>query len=94
MTTRVPPVLDRFVQKCLAKSRLDRWQTARDLTTELEWMRAHREAPENKAQGASGRRPSLRLLVAAAFVAGVLITALMTRHTDEARHLLSRHTTE
>src|SRR5205085_3057177 len=33
-----PPALDRIVQTCLAKDPDDRWQTARDLLRELQWV--------------------------------------------------------
>jgi Tol biopolymer transport system component/predicted Ser/Thr protein kinase len=33
-----PPALERVVQRCLAKDPEDRWQTARDLTSELKWI--------------------------------------------------------
>jgi hypothetical protein len=33
-----PPLLDRVVQRCLAKLPDDRWQTARDLGAELRWL--------------------------------------------------------
>ncbi len=33
-----PPALDRLVQKCLAKDPNLRWQTARDLADELQWI--------------------------------------------------------
>jgi len=33
-----PPSLDRVVRTCLAKDPEKRWQSARDLTTELEWI--------------------------------------------------------
>lgn len=33
-----PPSLDRVVRKCLAKKPEDRWQTARDLKDELQWI--------------------------------------------------------
>ena len=33
-----PPALDRVVRKCLAKKQDDRWQTARDLKDELQWI--------------------------------------------------------
>jgi hypothetical protein len=35
-----PPALDRLLQRCLAKYPDDRWQTARDLKAELEWVAA------------------------------------------------------
>lgn len=33
-----PPALDRIVKRCLAKDPDDRWQSARDLLLELEWV--------------------------------------------------------
>src|SRR5450631_80657 len=33
-----PPALDRVLKKCLAKDPDDRWQTARDLKSELDWI--------------------------------------------------------
>lgn len=33
-----PPALDRIVSRCLAKDPDDRWQTARDLMHELQWL--------------------------------------------------------
>jgi len=35
-----PAALDRVLQKCLAKDPDERWQTARDLKDELEWIRS------------------------------------------------------
>src|SRR5205085_12056239 len=32
------PALDRVLRKCLAKDPEDRWQSVRDLKTELEWI--------------------------------------------------------
>ena len=34
----LPPIVDRIIRKCLAKSPDDRWQTARDLASELRWI--------------------------------------------------------
>ncbi len=34
-----PPALERVVKRCMAKDPEDRWQSARDLLHELEWMR-------------------------------------------------------
>ena len=36
---RVPAALDRIVATCLAKDPDDRWQSARDLARELQWIR-------------------------------------------------------
>src|ERR1700681_4552617 len=33
-----PPALDRAIRRCLAKDPEDRWQTARDLLLEVEWI--------------------------------------------------------
>src|SRR5580693_2576285 len=33
-----PPALDRVLKRCLAKDREDRWQAARDLADELDWI--------------------------------------------------------
>src|SRR6266851_5671259 len=38
IATIAPPALDRLLQRCLAKDTDDRWQTARDLKAELEWI--------------------------------------------------------
>src|SRR5258706_13567544 len=38
-----PATLDRVLRKCLAKDPDDRWQTARDLKDEMEWITS---APE------------------------------------------------
>ena len=34
----LPPALDHLVERCLAKNPDDRWQTARDVKLELEWI--------------------------------------------------------
>ena len=36
----ISPALERAVDRCLAKDRKDRWQTARDLSAELRWIAA------------------------------------------------------
>ena len=69
-----PKVLDRLVGRCLAKDRYDRWQTARDLTLELEWVagggsQAGLAAP---APSRPARRASLGWVVA-----GVVFLALI-----------------
>jgi Tol biopolymer transport system component len=34
----LPPALDHVIERCLAKNPADRWQTARDIKLELEWI--------------------------------------------------------
>ena len=34
----LPPALDHIIERCLAKNPADRWQTARDVKLELEWI--------------------------------------------------------
>ena len=36
----ISPALERVIERCLAKERKSRWQTARDLATELAWIAA------------------------------------------------------
>src|SRR5712691_5637548 len=38
IATIAPPALDRLLQRCLAKDPDDRWQSARDLKADLEWI--------------------------------------------------------
>jgi serine/threonine-protein kinase len=53
-----PAALDRVVRKCLAKDPDDRWQTARDLKDELEWIKS---APEPVTTAPSPSRYGRRL---------------------------------
>jgi eukaryotic-like serine/threonine-protein kinase len=68
-----PPALDRIVQTCLAKDPDDRWQTARDLKRELQWV-----ASAGSAESATTlRRPAPRRgalpLVAAAIASAAIV---------------------
>ncbi len=56
--------LDRVVKKCLAKDRDDRWQTARDLLDEVQWIahsQSHAGDPASAASRLSGAWNSARL---------------------------------
>jgi eukaryotic-like serine/threonine-protein kinase len=65
-----PPTLDRVVKTCLAKDPDDRWQTARDLSRELQWI-----GQEPTAMASTPRRWAARSALLAG-AAGVVIAAL------------------
>jgi Tol biopolymer transport system component len=67
------PALDRVVQKCLAKSPDDRWQTAGDLLSELQWITETGSNAGIPAPLAAKRRNRERLAWLAAGVAAVLL---------------------
>ena len=88
-----PQVLDRVLKTCLAKDPDERWQTARDLKRELEWIASATES--GSASGISA--PSLsrlgRVAVAAAAVlaaalAGVAFVAYRATQTGELKPLM------
>jgi len=69
----VPPVLGRTVRRCLAKDPEDRWQTARDLLSQLRWI-AEDEGIEPRAAQAPRRR---RSAVAAGLIGLVALLATL-----------------
>ena len=83
-----PASLDRIVQKCLAKNPDDRWQTARDLKSELVWVRDGREdarrarAPVVK----TGRRRAWRQLIAVGIptLAALALAVMLWRSSGSA----------
>ena len=70
------PALDRLVRKCLAKSPDDRWQSAGDLLSELEWIAETGSEAGVPAPVAAKRRSRERMAWLAAGVAAVLLIAL------------------
>jgi predicted Ser/Thr protein kinase len=70
---QVSPELDRTVMKCLAKEPELRWQTARDLASELAWIAQRAHAPASTT--ASGATAKFGRLAVAAF-ALVVVAAL------------------
>jgi eukaryotic-like serine/threonine-protein kinase len=62
---QTPVSLDRIVQKCLAKNPDDRWQTVRDLKSELVWVREGREEIRRKPILPATRRPWRQVIAVA-----------------------------
>ncbi len=55
LESNIPPALNRLLRRCLAKDREERWQSARDLQAELEWMAEaapQRPRPHRRVQAA------------------------------------------
>jgi Tol biopolymer transport system component/tRNA A-37 threonylcarbamoyl transferase component Bud32 len=71
-----PPALDHVIQGCLAKSPDDRWQTARDVMKELQWIAAGGMdvAAASLAPTKSGR--ARWLWAAASFVIGLALASV------------------
>ena len=75
-----PPALERIVSRCLAKDPEDRWQTARDVAAELQWVgrvdrgsacrRSSRDAGA-RARASRGPRARWRSCLAAGFACRV-----------------------
>ena len=74
-----PPALERLLQRCLKKDPEERWQTARDLKAELEWIATGPSGDSEAAvpTPASGRSASARWawLAAALFLIGGITVA-------------------
>src|SRR5262249_60510271 len=60
------PAFDRLVQRCLEKDPDDRWQSARDLASELDWIASGAPIAKVSADDSAGSRRG----VAARAVAG------------------------
>jgi len=71
-----PPGLDRLVERCLAKDPEDRWQSARDLAHELEWIARAGSQAGVPAPVTARRRSRERLLAVVAAVSTVGVLAL------------------
>ena len=99
-----PPIVDGIVARCLAKDPDDRWQTARDLKSQLEWVSAR--LTDGSALGSSAAatppppppaRTKTAAYVIAALVAGVVLATAVTWmlwHTPPAAPVVSRFAIE
>ena len=69
-----PPLLDAVVARCLAKDPEDRWQSARDVMRQLEWIAAHKPTADSaKAPLIGTSRARVRLAVIGAALAGAVV---------------------
>jgi serine/threonine protein kinase/Tol biopolymer transport system component len=76
----LPPALDHIVDRCLAKNPDDRWQSARDLKSELQWIAATGSGPVASAETQNHRRArSVATWTAAAAVALIGVGLLVAR---------------
>ena len=68
-----PPLLDHIVSRCLAKEPDGRWQSAADVTSELQWVAQHPSIPPGTTSPRPGRRERIAWITVAAalVVAGV-----------------------
>jgi serine/threonine protein kinase len=78
-----PVSLDRIVQRCLAKNPDDRWQTVRDLKSELVWVREGREEiPRKPILPATPRRPWRQVIAVGIPTIAALILAVALWRTS------------
>ena len=82
--TLIPRSLDHVVEKCLAKDPEERWQSAKDVGSELEWILHLPPASEEHGGSRPGRsrtRERLAWSIAALLAAGLVVfAALRQRH--------------
>ena len=77
--TRLPPALDHIIERCLAKNPADRWQTARDVKLELEWIAgAATQAPRARSWLRWRRREAIAWAVAVLAVVGAVTATRLT----------------
>ncbi len=74
-----PPALDRVVRTCLAKDPEDRWQSARDVASELKWIAQASSGAAIPAPAVARRRTRERIWQAVAAAAVLVAAALVWR---------------
>jgi eukaryotic-like serine/threonine-protein kinase len=72
-----PRELDHVIQRCLAKDRADRWQSAQDIVWELQWIR-ERLGQQRAEESLPGRQPWSKWRVATACLAVLLVAAAVS----------------
>ena len=78
-----PPALERAIRQCLAKGPDERWQSVRDLTSELRWMSQSSSQAAAVPVAESRRRARFGAAVIAAVVLGIALAALAAIHFRE-----------
>jgi eukaryotic-like serine/threonine-protein kinase len=74
-----PPTLDRLVRTCLAKDPEERWQSARDVETELAWILeadAPAEVPAAPRAGSRGWMAGARIIAGSVLLAAAALVLL------------------
>ena len=74
---KVPPALDRVIKKCLAKEQEDRWQSARDLHDELDWIKS--AGTSLTAEAPVAARPKITSWAGWAVAALAVLIAILLR---------------
>jgi eukaryotic-like serine/threonine-protein kinase len=79
------PALDHVVQKCLAKDPEERWQSAADLRSQLEWIEQGQQAPPPKSRTAHFSRRERAWMAATCLLLAVtaVLGIAQFRHTPE-----------
>jgi serine/threonine protein kinase len=78
-----PPALDHFIKKCLAKSREERWQSASDLASELNWIAERGSPAVMPAPAIEQRKPHARWVWGAVALFAVLAVAAGWLHLQD-----------
>jgi len=89
----LPPGLDHVIERCLAKNADERWQTARDLQRELEWIGGVGLALQPVSRGPRSWRRSWLLLTSLLVVlilAVAVLVALLLRNSSGAANQVTR----
>jgi eukaryotic-like serine/threonine-protein kinase len=75
---RTPASVDHVIRRCLAKDPDERWQTARDLASELEWLRKSGDQSASPAHPRTSRKgPWLQWVLCGLVVAGLFAGGLL-----------------
>jgi Tol biopolymer transport system component/tRNA A-37 threonylcarbamoyl transferase component Bud32 len=74
------PSIDRVIRKCVARDPDERWQSAGDLATQLQWLAEEQDEPNRPVASGPSRSPLAMLAAAAALLAigGVASWGLFT----------------